>query len=218
MGTEDIFVHITLLFLGNPLETFSADELLSQKAQFYDSWPILPHYFQILLFMVPPSTWGYTGFTTASSKPCITTLRNYNSVDANDFVKFIFFILNEDKFSFSSACLQTLFGKAGFGSSWVPCFPWGSLQVEPAFTKTSELPDRARVWNAVGTLAPGPRRGRAETRAALAHTVTWVCAALIASWLQTQEQLVSLDLSSEHGRLFLQKALRCNSFNYFWVS
>lgn len=158
MGTEDIFVHITLLFLGNPLETFSADELLSQKAQFYDSWPILPHYFQILLFMVPPSTWGYTSFTTASSKPCITTLRNYNSVDANDFVKFVFFILNEDKFSFSYACLH-LFGKAGFGSSRVRCFPWGSLQVEPAFTKTSELPDRARVWNAVGTLAPGSEAG-----------------------------------------------------------
>ena len=144
------FVHKTLLFLENPLDRFSAEGLLSKKAQFYDSRPILPSYSQIRFLTLVPSTCGHAHFTTTSSMPGIISLKNYNSVDAEQSLVNVHTFLSLMRpivfcFFFSSACLPTVLGNADVGcfSSQIRDFPCGRLQVEPVATrpllKMSEL-------------------------------------------------------------------------------
>lgn len=69
------FVRITLLFLESPLDRFSAEGLLSKKAQFYDYRPMLPSCSQIRFLTLVPPTCGHARFTATSSTPGIISLK-----------------------------------------------------------------------------------------------------------------------------------------------
>ena len=145
-------MHITLLFLENPLDTFSAEGLLSQKAQFYESdehCQITLKYGFLTLF---PSMCGPADSPQPHQHWVLLAEKNYNSIIGEQFSHYIYTFLSLMRpIIFSSACLPTLLGNADVGSSrsQIHDFPCERLQVEPAATqsllKMSELQNQAFV-------------------------------------------------------------------------